>query len=237
MLVTEEKDQGEVLARMDGEVRTFLVGCGGCSEGCRTAGLPQLEKWKGILEGAGKQVTGLLMIDFLCNKTLDSIRLLRRKSQVESAESILVFSCGVGVQAVAAVAGKRVHAALNTVSLRGTPGLWRSTERCMECGECVLDWTGGICPIVSCSKSLVNGSCGGPKDGKCEVKPEQDCGWVRIYERLKALGRLGDLKRIIPPRDHKKMSGFLDWRGTRLWAVEQPAGEVARKGSGEGAGR
>ena len=48
--------------------------------------------------------------------------------------------------------------------------------------------------ITACSKSLVNGQCGGSKNGKCEVDSEMECGWERIYRRLKEIGRLDVLK-------------------------------------------
>ena len=66
--------------------------------------------------------------------------------------------------------------------------------KCDQCGECYLNLTGGICPITACSKSLVNGQCGGSKNGKCEVDSEMECGWERIYRRLKEIGRLDALK-------------------------------------------
>ena len=58
----------------------------------------------------------------------------------------------------------------------------------------ILCLTGGICPITACSKSLINGQCGGAKNGKCEVDPNMDCGWERIYQKLKKLGRLDAMK-------------------------------------------
>ena len=42
--------------------------------------------------------------------------------------------------------------------------------------------------MTLCAKSLLNGPCGGAENGKCEVDPDRDCGWVLIYERLKKLG-------------------------------------------------
>jgi hypothetical protein len=76
---------------------------------------------------------------------------------------------------------------------------------CDGCGECVLDETAGICPRARCSKSMVNGPCGGTsKEGKCEVSSEMDCGWYLIYDRLKNLNRLENMKEIKPAIDWSK---------------------------------
>ncbi|MDM8000911.1 MAG: methylenetetrahydrofolate reductase C-terminal domain-containing protein, partial [Dehalococcoidia bacterium] len=68
------------------------------------------------------------------------------------------------------------------------------------CGECVLAWTGGICPFTACPKGLLNGPCGGAKNGKCEVSASKDCAWELIYRRLRTLGRLEDLRKRRPLR-------------------------------------
>ena len=88
----------------------------------------------------------------------------------------------------------RVYACCDTVELPGFQGVTPLNYDCGQCGECYLNLTGGICPITACSKSLVNGPCGGTKNGKCEVCPDMDCGWERIIRRLKAQGRLDVLK-------------------------------------------
>ena len=72
------------------------------------------------------------------------------------------------------------------------------------CGECVLDITGGICPITLCPKGLLNGPCGGMNKGKCEVDNEKDCAWVLIYKELEKRKRLSSLKKIQAPKDFKK---------------------------------
>jgi hypothetical protein len=77
-------------------------------------------------------------------------------------------------------------------------------ERCSACGECVLDITGGICPITLCPKGLLNGPCGGMDKGKCEVDKEKDCAWVLIYKELEKRKKLAELKKIQPPKDFKK---------------------------------
>jgi hypothetical protein len=100
---------------------------------------------------------------------------------------------------------KRVVSALNSVGHMDTvvpDALW--VERCSECGDCMLNETGGICPITLCAKGLVNGPCGGSRDGKCETEPEHDCAWMLIYRRLQAPGEVDKMRKIRPPRDHSK---------------------------------
>ena len=91
-----------------------------------------------------------------------------------------------------------------------TPPLWASwthrgefSERCLTCGDCILHLTGGICPITRCSKSLMNGPCGGTNNGSCEINPDIPCAWHMIHERLKAQGRSHLIDVFIPPKNWK----------------------------------
>jgi hypothetical protein len=81
-----------------------------------------------------------------------------------------------------------------------------AVEQCQECGQCVLNETGGICPVTKCAKGLLNGPCGGSENGKCEVDPQRDCAWIRIYERLQVLGELDQLRCYQMPKDFSKMA-------------------------------
>ena len=120
----------------------------------------------------------------------------------EECDAVLAASCGIGIQTVAErFQPKPVYPALDTTFLgvRERPGVW--SERCAACGECILDRTGGVCPIIRCSKSLLNGPCGGSSDGKCEIGNDVDCGWAMIVERMRAMGRLDELEVYQPPKD------------------------------------
>jgi ferredoxin len=220
MLFTQNKPTEEVLASLGAESNIFLLGCNGCAEACETGGEKALSAMKAELEKAGKNVTSTTLVDFLCNKVLVVTRLAREIDKIKQSDSILVLSCGLGVQAVAKVVNKVVHPAANTVSLGGLQGLWPSDERCQACGDCALDYTGGICPITFCAKSLLNGPCGGAKDGKCEVDSEKDCGWQLIYERLQNVGRLENFRKIHAPRDHSKMLPSSELRKTSFYDIE-----------------
>ena len=122
---------------------------------------------------------------------------------IAAADAVLVFSCGVGVQTVAELlADKKVIACCDTYALPGFQGVTPLEHDCRQCGECYLNLTGGICPITACSKSLVNGQCGGAKNGKCEVDPNMDCGWERIQRKLTQIGRLDALKCPVQVRNY-----------------------------------
>ena len=150
-------------------------------------------------------VTGCFTTDYICNVENLQLRLQKHAAAIEEANTILVLSCGVGVQTVAELyPAKRVIAGCDTIALPGFQGVTPLEYDCKQCGECYLNITGGICPITACSKSLVNGQCGGAKNGKCEVDPDMECGWERILRRLQQVDRLDVLKCPIQLRQYNK---------------------------------
>ena len=198
MLITELKNKDTILSSIKGQV--FVLICHGCKE----IHFPerQAEQLLTELTAAGI-VTGSITTDYICNVDNLKLRLERHAAAIEKAETILVMSCGVGVQTVADLyPGKRVCASCDTYALPGFQGVTPLEYDCRQCGECYLNLTGGICPITACSKSLVNGQCGGAKNGMCEVDPNMECGWERIQRRLTQIGRLDVLKAPVQVRNY-----------------------------------
>ena len=198
MLITELKNIDVIKSLVSGKV--FIINC----HGCKDIHFPEEEAaqlQKELI--AGGNVTGVITTDYICNAENLKLRLEYRAEEIAQADMILVFSCGVGVQTVAELfADKKVCAACDTYSLPGYQGVTPLEHDCKQCGECFLNLTGGICPLTACSKSLVNGQCGGAKNGKCEVDPDMECGWERIYQKLKKIGRLDALKCPIQVRNY-----------------------------------
>jgi hypothetical protein len=221
MILSEQKPFEEILGYLEGEKSVFILGCNGCAQSSGSGGPVQVEEMKNRLTEAGKKVTGTKVIDFLCEKALVKSGLRGRVEEVAAADSILVMTCGIGVQAVAASVSKVCHPACNTINLGGSRGEWKGSERCQECGQCLLDYTGGICPLSACTKSLVSGACGGASNGKCEISPDRDCGWELIYSRLKAKNQLDKLKVFINPLDHNKLMARPEMLSTSHYALEQ----------------
>ena len=198
MLITELKAKETTLSALGSKV--FVINCHGCKE----IRFPEQEAnaLQKELSAAGK-ITGILTTDYICNPENLKLQLDGYAAQIRESDTILVFSCGVGVQTVAQLLqDKKVCAACDTYALPGYQGVTPLEHDCGQCGQCYLNLTGGICPITACSKSLVNGQCGGAKNGMCEVDPTMQCGWERIYQRLKQLDRLDVLKCPVQLRDY-----------------------------------
>ncbi len=179
----------ELLDRLD---NIFVVACNKCFVPLSGEPNSDLAAFEALCEKLGKTVTGKASLDFVCNK-IQTDRIL---SEIlpEGTENIVVISCGLGVQTVASISEVAAYAAADSIPYPGHHGMALTKRTCEACAQCYLNITGGICPIVDCSKSLVNGQCGGAKNGKCEVDPDKDCAWEKIQQRLEAQGRLEEMK-------------------------------------------
>jgi len=197
--ITKQKTPAEIEKLLEKDLKVFLVGCGTCATMCRTGGKAEVLDMARKLADLGKTVTGSVVIPTVCD-ALDQQALAENAKAIEVADCILVMACAYGVQALAIYTEKPVYPALDTLFMgqEMSPGVF--SEVCVQCGECVLAWTGGICPLTACPKGLLNGACGGAKSGKCEVSAAKDCAWEVIYERLRKQGKLENLRRRRPPR-------------------------------------
>jgi ferredoxin len=203
MIVAERKPLDEILKSIEGYKKICIMGCGGCVTICFSGGAKAVELLESQIKMARKKKgSEIEIITATPERQCEFEYIEALKDQVKDVEVVLSLACGVGVQTMNEYFEDVVTIpALNT-KFMGYPvehGLWE--ERCAGCGDCVLEWTGGLCPIGRCAKKLMNGPCGGSSDGKCEVDPEKDCVWQLIYDRLKKLGKLDNLKELRSPKD------------------------------------
>ena len=199
------KAEEELAGVLSGIDNLFVIACNKCFKEFETINESDCEAFVKIAEGLGKTITGTAKADFLCNKTKADKCL---KAMIpEGTQNVVAISCGLGIQTVADVCGLPTFAGSDSLNYTGHHGMALTKKACDACAQCYLNMTGGICPIVDCSKSLVNGQCGGAKDGKCEVSPDKDCAWEKIQQRLDAQGRIDELKaQPIQLRDYSKVS-------------------------------
>ena len=203
MIVAEQKPLAEIKGLVGHAKNVLVVGCGTCVTVCFAGGAREAAilsaslRMSSALEGSTKHVSDVTVQRQCEWEYLDAIA-----EQVKTADLVVSLGCGVGVQAIAEHFPQTwVIPGLNTkfMGLPTEQGIW--AERCAACGDCLLGLTGGICPIARCSKSLLNGPCGGSEDGHCEVSPEIPCAWQLIYDRLSSLNKLEALLDIHPPKN------------------------------------
>ncbi|MGB2629697.1 MAG: methylenetetrahydrofolate reductase C-terminal domain-containing protein [Candidatus Omnitrophota bacterium] len=209
MIVTKRKPLSEILDNIIKDKNIFLIGCSLCATTCKTGGEDQVREIAKLLKENGKKVTGWAVLDPACNGIVIKRFSRERKKELDESDAVLSLACGGGTQAVFnGLKRKKVYPANDTLfqgdAARITLKEAEFGQKCSLCGECVLAVTGGICPVTRCAKGLVNGPCGGIKNGKCEVDDTLDCAWLLIYDRLKELDQLNEMEKIRQPKDHSK---------------------------------
>jgi ferredoxin len=163
--------------------RVLLVGCGTCVTVCLAGG----EREVGIigsalrmslrLAGCPGAVVDECTIERQCEDAFIDLLAIR----AQQYDAICSLGCGAGVQALAERFPKMpIYPGLNTqfMGILESQGVW--TEKCSGCGNCRLGEFMGVCPITRCAKRLLNGPCGGSRNGTCEVSPNLECGWQLI---------------------------------------------------------
>lgn len=206
MIITKPRDWARIEANLD-EVhakRVFIMGCGQCATVAGTGGEKAILEAKERLEADGREVTGWAVGEVACHLGGTKLDMRKRVGEVDSADAVLVLTCGAGVQTVADSTTKPVFPGLDSAFLGNVIRHGVFEERCQMCGDCVLDKTAAICPVTTCPKGLLNGPCGGMWDGKCEVLTDRECTHIRIRERLAAQGR--ERRAVMEPKDFSKKS-------------------------------
>lgn len=205
MIITKKRDFNDLFENLKDYNSFFLIGCSECATLCGTGGEPELAELKQVLEKEGKAVTGVFRAKTGCQVLGTKLELKPFKEVLEKTDVVIVMSCGAGTQAAVEIfPDKPVYQSNDSLFLGNMTRYQMFDERCSLCGECILDETGGICPVTACPKGLLNGPCGGTNDGNCEVSPDIKCCWVRIYDRLSRINRLEDMKKTREAKDWSK---------------------------------
>lgn len=222
MIIAERKDLGQIVKMLDGKSRILVAGCRSCVSICHAGGekevatLSEALRLQGGAEGREVSVAEVTL-ERQCEK--EWVREIEH--QVMDSDVVVSMACGVGAQVLQEMYPQvMIVPGLNTSNMGAPeePGVY--AEKCGGCGDCVLHLTGGVCPVARCSKSLMNGPCGGSQDGKCEVNRDLPCGWDQIYRSLERLGRLDLLEVNIPPKNWLPSRSGGPRRVVRLPAVQ-----------------
>ncbi|MDI6754548.1 MAG: methylenetetrahydrofolate reductase C-terminal domain-containing protein [Thermodesulfobacteriota bacterium] len=200
--ITKQKPLAEVLELLGEMERVFIIGCGTCTTMAHTGGQAEVLAMKQKLVETGKVVTGFLVIPVACDNLTEEA-LQQNLPAMKESQSLLILTCAFGVQTINRFLDFPVIPALDTLFIGKEIGPGLFEEVCIQCGGCILGETGGICPVTSCHKGLLNGPCGGTNNGKCEIDRNKDCAWTLIYERLQKQGRLSAMRKFQSAKNYQ----------------------------------
>jgi ferredoxin len=203
VITGQQKPVGEIIDKVSGYSQLLILGCGTCVKTCFAGGEDEVATLASALRLAFKKEGKKIKIEeATIERQCEDAFIREAASQISNSRAVLSLACGAGVQMVASrFPGVTVLPGVNTtfIGILEKAGLF--TEKCVGCGNCIVDHFGGICPISRCAKRLLNGPCGGSSGGKCEVNPETECAWQLIIDQAKVLGRMEQLAEYYPPRD------------------------------------
>jgi hypothetical protein len=202
MIKVKRKPFGEIQAVLKPFGSFLNVGCGGCASVCLGGGQKEVQELNGELEAAAQVRGGLSVIQgYTVERACNMFFLEELDSLVEQFECLGSMACSAGTQLIAErFPDKPVFPMVNTQAIGVDRDVGVYEENCRACGDCVIGYTGGFCPVTRCAKGLFNGPCGGTQTGgMCEVDPNIACVWKLIYTRLHQQARVADVLSIREP--------------------------------------
>ncbi|MFH1156369.1 MAG: methylenetetrahydrofolate reductase C-terminal domain-containing protein [Pseudomonadota bacterium] len=202
MVKGKQKRLEEIMDSMRPHGRILIVGCGGCVSVCLAGGQKEVTVLRNEVQASFRAENQIKQIDGYTIERQCNEKFLQELDDMTGYDCMVSMACGAGVQYLAErFPDIPVYPALNTVAIGIDRQIGVYEERCRACGECVLAYTGGICPVTRCSKGLFNGPCGGTNRGKCEISDQVPCAWQDIYERLSRQNRLDDILKLQEPME------------------------------------
>ncbi|MCD6489736.1 MAG: methylenetetrahydrofolate reductase C-terminal domain-containing protein [Thermodesulfobacterium sp.] len=221
MIVVKRKPLEEILSYIEGHDKILLLGCQECPYGCATAGEDEVKK---LVEEIKNKMKNLGKFIEISEKTLIRLCELQYVKGINDFknefEAVVTLSCGVGINLIADVYPEiEVYPGVNTLFMGAKLRKGIYVEKCRACGDCIVGYTAGLCPITRCPKNMLNGPCGGSKNGVCEVRKGLPCVWDQIIRRLKKRGKLEKLMEIWEAKDWRSFygEGIRELREVESW--------------------
>lgn len=207
MIISKRKQLKDLESYIKNYESFFLIGCSECATVCGSGDEEAILELKDWLSEQGKKVTGWLIPKAGCQILATKRQINQYKESINQAQCILVLSCGVGTQTITELFNEKTVIAVNDTLFIGSMRRFKEfEEKCRACGDCLLPVT-QVCVITLCPKSMLNGPCGGYKEGRCEVNPERRCIWIAIYEILERRGLLDNFyENFLGPKDWSTMN-------------------------------
>jgi len=215
------KSKEEIKYSLRNSQKVSIISCGICANVCNTGGIVGIKTLKHLLKEWGKKVTFARCVMGCCPEEVMRQAFRIYSKPILRSDTLLILSCASGIKsAFLCDPGVPVIGLLESIgSLQVTRQdniITRSI--CTSCGNCVISYTAGICPLVECPANKKYEPCEEfPMEGtKCVLDPQLDCVWKEIAKRgdlitLKYLSQLHEVggERPSLSNEEKLTPGFL----------------------------
>ncbi|MEA2102510.1 MAG: methylenetetrahydrofolate reductase C-terminal domain-containing protein, partial [Thermodesulfobacteriota bacterium] len=199
--------------------KVAILSCGFCSNFNGVGGVKGIKTLSGYLKKWDKEILVAECINVACCESImqEAINIYI-KPVISRCDVLIMLSCAGGVKtAFLCNPGIPIFGALDSC---GSSTISRSDDYvahsiCSFCGQCVLTYTGGICPIGECSANLKYGPCkDAPMYGanrQCVLNSGHNCVWREITDRGGDLEALKGLKHM--HNEHQERPVIPEGRG------------------------
>ena len=201
MIIAKRKPFDQIKQMIASHKKVLNVGCGTCVAVCLAGGEKEVSVLNAELDMARRLDKNPIQIDgFTVERQCDREYLEALDDKVGDYEALLSMACGAGIQfsGRALSPPSRCIRPWDTTFIGVNQAVGWYDERCRSCQSCVLDITGGICPVTMCAKGLYNGPCGGTNHGKCEIHKDQPCACVPDLGTAQGPGPAGTHPPVFP---------------------------------------
>src|ERR1039458_4269898 len=153
MVIAEIKPLEEIKDLIKGYRKVLNAGCGGCTAVCLAGGQKEVDTLNTKLSLSFKADHVPFEIEgFTVERQCEAAFIREFDRMVGKYDAILSMACGAGVQFLAErYPDKPVFPAVNSTFVGVNKDVGWYEERCKCCGDCVLGYTGGICPVAMCA--------------------------------------------------------------------------------------
>ena len=108
MIITEQKPLQEIEDNVKKYKNVFVIGCGDCCAVCRTGGTEEVKALIEKFKEDGINIDKSIVIQAPCDQRVSKRDLQRVKEDIDAADALLVMACGLGVQSITRLTGKKV---------------------------------------------------------------------------------------------------------------------------------
>lgn len=201
MFKTIWKPKQEIEHSLQNAKRISIIACDSCAKGSGTGGSDGINSLKKLINDLGKDVIFSDIITACCVEPLMKQAIMKDLEVIKNCDALIIDSCASGVKAA-----HICNPEIPIIGVLDSVGCVVLTDQdniiarsiCKGCGQCVITYTAGICPLSDCPKRTKYEPCEKALENgnQCTVNPYKNCVWEEIKKSGGDLIALRELSKM-----------------------------------------